>query len=324
MVEEIPEWDVWAQGLQLLIEHGFLKENVRFAVKGKDDKGAAQVLAFGRANLMIVDADGELVVDAGPREVRGLEVVDGMGVRVFLALRFVGDGMRPYIWDHHLDSSQARSAVDHWQKWSPYAQLGSQLPARHWHEEEYAYYAGRVITEAARAEAMLLLLLRRLWDHGFNFNSKAGVPLFFGSSGQQLAESFTKEVGEKSQAFRALGENYLQWFELRNMVTHGVRFHEPEGQLGSRLHKVIRRKNYEGEFFEQADFSFEQLVEICQAFQAISEAAFALGGPLNLTIALPVQNLDERLRDLPLPKRLHEPSAPRKGCVAATHETWQR
>lgn len=267
--------DPWYEGDH--VEGGFKvveltnhsRADVWTASAGYSDEWEPQVLMVGSSNLEILTGDGELILDVGYREVRAVRLVQGSGVEVCVT-SMGPEGLRSKRWLHRLSDVDARSVEQSWLDSSPFMHSGTQLNSLPWREEEYAYYVGRVVTEASRCDAALVALVlsaREVLEQPLG-----GV---YGQSGTPLADALDK-LGAYSVAFIDIGERYRAWYRHRNFATHGTRAWDAAGRPTAQVFKAKKPKGKAPEYaVEIEDQDFRELALLWRAFYALNQDAMA-------------------------------------------------
>lgn len=256
-------------GYKVLERSTHPRSNVQFASAGYDDAWEPQVLVLGCSNLEILNGHGELLLDAGQREIRAVRLAEGVGVEVCLT-SMGATGLRPTKWMHRLSDADARYMEQCWLDSSPFMHAGTQLNQLPWREEEYAYFVGRVVTEASRCDAALAALV-------LTARELLGQPLegVHGQSGNPLAEVIDK-LGPYGPAFVDIGERYRAWYRHRNFATHGTRKWDAAGRPTAQVFKAKKPRGKSPEYaVEIADQDFSDLALLWRAFYALNHDAMA-------------------------------------------------
>lgn len=280
-------------GMAIANALSYARDSYLFASLGKQQDGSSQVLILGRSHIEIVEPTGTVLLDVGLREIRGVHRVEGLGLRVNVTGRDL-DGFRKRQWDHRVSDSAASELESAWLNCDPSMHDGVQINSRPWREEEYAYYIGRVLTEAALCEVLLSNLLTHLERLGLKL---ARSPR--GLSGSALAD-LLDDVGENSSAFRDIGERYRAWYDWRNFSAHGIRENDAEGKPSSRIFKMKRKPDDSGEEFEVRDQDFKDLARLWSGFYSLGHDARRAYIDL-LSIRGDLGDLDTQLSQLPMP-----------------------
>lgn len=293
-------------GFEALEKLGRPREDIRLASAGYSDSGDPQVLMMGWSHLEILKRDGHLILEVGDREIRGLRLVEGAGVQV-CTTPGGGSVLRQTKWMHRVSDDAARYLEQSWVDSYPVMHEGTQLNSLPWREEEYAYYAGRVITEGARCDAALVELV-------FSARKLLGRELdetIYGASGEPLAEEI-QVLGEQSEAFADVGVRYREWYKQRNFVVHGYRGLDASGRPTSQIFKPKKGKKGQVLDVEILDHDFQTLALIWRAFYALSHDAFQaavyLGGE---------GTPEEVLARIPLPSTVSESERLPSGHIRA-------
>lgn len=250
-------------GTSALERQGYPREEYLTASFGKGDGGHDQVLVMGRNHVAIRSMDGDVILDAGLREIRGVRFVAGRGLQVWVTSRPDLSHFGKQYWEHLLADADAEYLERLWLQTEPFSHTGVQLNRRPWREEEYAYFVGRAVTEAARCDVRLSSGLALIKMRGFQFNTPPR-----GKSGTQLAD-LLDEVGAYSEAFRELAERYRCWYKWRNFATHGIRYESEPGKPTSQVFKIKKKPDGTGEDFDIGDQDFEDLALLWSAFYFI-------------------------------------------------------
>ena len=100
-------------------------------------------------NLEILSGDGDLLLDVGDREVRAVRPDLGRFGHPSVHHQHGESGLLPTRWMHRISDADARYLEQCWLDASPFMHPGTQLNRLCWREEGYAYYVGRVVTEAS-------------------------------------------------------------------------------------------------------------------------------------------------------------------------------
>lgn len=256
-------------GFKVLELTNHSRTDVWIASAGYNEAREPQVLILGSNNLEILAGDGELVLDVGYREVRSVRLVQGSGVEVCVT-SMGSTGLRPRRWMHRLSDADARYIEQSWLDSSPFMHSGTQLNSLPWREEEYAYYVGRVVTEASRCDAALVALVlsaRELLEQQLE-----GV---YGQSGTALADALDK-LGAYGAAFIDIGERYRAWYRHRNFAAHGTRAWDAAGRPTAQVFKAKKPKGKALEYaVEIEDQDFRELALLWRAFYALNHDAMA-------------------------------------------------
>lgn len=256
-------------GFKVLERTSHSRADIRTASAGYNEAWDPQVLILGNSNLEILTGGGELVLDVGYREVRGVRLVPGSGVEVCVT-SMGPSSLRPARWMHRLSDADARYIEQSWLGLSPFMHSGTQLNSLPWREEEYAYYVGRVVTEASRCDAALVALVlsaRELLEQPLE-----GV---YGQSGMPLADALDK-LGAYGAAFIDIGERYRAWYRHRNFATHGTRAWDAAGRPTAQVFKAKKPKGKAPEYaVEIEDQDFRELALLWRAFYALNHDAMA-------------------------------------------------
>lgn len=242
-------------------------DEVWTASAGRSDNGDPQVLVFGYSNIQILDRAGKLLLDVGDREVRAVRLVEGSGIEVCIT-RMGVDGLRPPRWMHCVSDADGRYLENCWLDWSPFMHSGVQLSPLPWREVEYAYFVGRVVSEASRCDVMLVELVRSLRA----LRGQLGGSIS-GASGENLADALD-ELCEMSPALADIGERYRAWYRQRNFVTHGVRGRDAAGRPTGEVFKMRRGKKGSEVAVEVEGQDFLELALVCRAFSNLHHDAF--------------------------------------------------
>lgn len=224
------------------LEHiGHPVDQVWTGSAGYNEAGDRQILVYGLSNLEIVSSDGDVLLDVGHRNVRGVRRLVGVGVEVCLATAASGDPMSPGRWIHRVSDRDAAHLEGLWLDLSPMTHSGVGLIPLHWREDEYAYFVGRVITEASKCEvtlADLVVACRSLLGE-----STTGV---YGESGKPLAVMLDG-LGKRSLALADIAERYRAWAEWRDFAAHGIRHVDKDGHVTDQVYKVRRGRKVEAQ-----------------------------------------------------------------------------
>ena len=298
--------EVWYEGghveggFEVLKGSGHLRSEVLTASAGYSDAGEPQVLVLGHSNLEILSGGGDLHLDVGDREVRAVRPVEGSGIEVCIT-RMGVSGLRPTRWMHRISDADARYLEQSWLDSSPFMHSGTQLNPLPWREEEYAYYVGRVVTEASRCDVALvaLVLLAR---------ALLGRPdgAIYGASGEQLADALD-ELGALSPALADIGERYRAWYRQRNFASHGIRGRDAAGRPTGQVFKAKRGRRLTPEVaVEIEDQDFRELALVWRAFYALNHDAFdatihvsGRGDPEDVLARIPMPNSVSATERLP-------------------------
>lgn len=266
--------EVWYEGdhveggFEALKRSGRPRTEVLTASAGYSDTRKPQVLVLGYSNIEILSGDGDLLLDVGDREVRAVRLVEGSGIQV--CITSMGEsGLRPTRWMHRLSDADAGYLEKFWLDVSPFMHSGTQLNRLTWREEEYAYYVGRVVTEASRCDAALTALV-------LSARALLSQPdgTISGASGGPLADALD-EFGALSPALADLGERYRAWYQQRNFAAHGIRGQDAAGRPTGQVFKAKRgRKGQASQVaFEIQDQDFRELALVWRAFYALTHDA---------------------------------------------------
>lgn len=266
-----------ADGYAALEELGYRRADFRTASLGKSKDGDPQLLVLGNSHIEIRSIDGEVLLDVGIREIRGVRAVKGEGLNIWVT-SLGGEGeLRDRRWVHLIADHDASYLDQCWLDMDPYVQEGPQLVRLPWREEECAYYVGRALTEAARCEVQISSLLALLEGSGWKFRRSP-----MGLSGTQLADAM-EEVGRDSAAFRDLAERYRAWYLWRNFSAHGIRMEHPDAANGNRVLKLRRSPNEAGDIFDVEDQDFRDLATLWRAFYFLAHDAFRIFVDLSIS-----------------------------------------
>lgn len=284
--------DHLTRGSDTLDQFGYPRDTYWAASAGHGSTGEPQVLVLGRNHLEIVDTSGQSILDAGLREIRSLRPLVGTGLEIYVTpLGGDREGFRPRHWVHMVADEDANCLDKTWLQLSPSMHNGIQLNTRPWREEEYAYYVGRVLTEAAHCEVKLASVLMLVELRGKKLKNSPR-----GASGSKLVK-LLKEVGEVSEAVHDIAVRYEAWFKWRNFSAHGIRLDEKPGHPASQVSKMKQNGQRGDEIFEVKRQNFQDLAKLWRAFYALSIDATHL--IVQLTTS--VEPIEETLSNLPMP-----------------------
>lgn len=259
------EGDHLEGGYKALKEFGRSRTNVWTASAGHGEAGKPQILILHFDFIEILSGDGDLLLEAGHREIRAVRVMEHSGVQVCLA-KGEPSSSRPRRWLHCVSHSDARYLEQCWLDMPSLNHSGIQMDHLPWREAEYAYYVGRVITESSRCDVALALLVS-LAQTLLGLQTEK----VHGSSGNQLAE-LVDELGEHSLALADIGERYRAWYKKRNFATHGIRGRDDAGRSTGQVHKA--KKAHKGQLpsiaFEIENQDFRELALLCKAFNELT------------------------------------------------------
>ncbi|GAB3537220.1 hypothetical protein GCM10027403_20760 [Arthrobacter tecti] len=170
---------------------------------------------------------------------------------------------------HRVSDADAKYLEEGWLNSTPSMHSGQQLNRLPWREEEYAYYVGRVVTEASRCDVALVSLV-------LSARALLGQPdgTIYGASGAQLADALD-DLGALSPAIADIAERYRAWYRQRNFASHGIRGRDATGRPTGQVFKVRRgRRQTPRIAVEIEDQNFRELALIWGAFYALNHDAF--------------------------------------------------
>ncbi|GAB3253137.1 hypothetical protein [Arthrobacter pigmenti] len=283
-------------GFQALEAFGHPRDQVWVASQGCNSNGDRQVLVIGFCNIEILSGDGDVLLDAGYKEVRGVHCVEGSGVEVWATSASVDDPMRQRCWIHKVSENAAKFLEDRWLTLSPITHSGIGINPLHWREDEYAYSVGRVITEAAKCDVSLTALVVA----GRSLLGESTEEIH-GQTGKPLA-NILDQLGRHSKAIADIGERYRGWYDWRNFAAHGVRERDSSGCVTDQVFKVRRRTKGDrsgGEdiVVDAQEQDFRNLALIWHAFYMLNHDAwtarihlFSPGPPEQVLFKLPMSN----------------------------------
>lgn len=259
---------------------------------------------MGLCNIEILSADGDVLLDAGYKEIRGVRRVENDGVEVWVTPASAHDPLRQRRWIHKVSEHAAHHLEDLWLNSSPITHSGVAMTHLHWREDEYAYSVGRVITEAAKCDVSLAGLA--IAGRSILGESTEGV---LGQSGEPLADMLDK-IGSHSEAVADIAERYRVWYAWRNFATHGVRERDSSGRATDQVFKA--RRGTKGQRSTEAavtvdahEQDFHNLALTWHAFNALNHDAS------RAQIHLRTRERSERvLRELPMPNSVNEHRRP--------------
>lgn len=257
-----------SKGRDFLHRIGRSLHHVQLASFGRNETGDPQALVLGWSAVEILDANGRQLLEVGDRDIRGLRLIDGRGVEVCISKVWTFE-VPTTRWMHSVRDEEAQYLEQAWLNWVPLDHEGTQLTPLPWREEEYAYRAGRVVTESARCDAALTGLVVAA-------RQVLGKPAsgIHGKSGQELADALDR-LGAYSRTVADIGERYRAWHELRNYVVHGIRGLGTAEQPMSRIFKPVKasRSRPEQSAWGIQDQDFADLAMIWHAFWALRHDA---------------------------------------------------
>lgn len=259
------EGDHLEGGYTALKEFGRSRAGIWTASAGYGEAGKPQILVLHFDFIEILSEDGDLLLEAGHREIRAVRVMEHSGVQVCLS-KGESSSSRPTRWLHCLSHNDARYLEQCWLDMPSFNHTGIQMDHLPWLEAEYAYYVGRVITESSRCDVALALLVS-------SAHTLLGQPMekVHGSSGEQLADSVDK-LGEHSLALADIGKRYRAWYGKRNFATHGIRGRDDAGRPTGQVYKA--KKAHKGQplsvAFEIENQDFRELALLCKAFNELT------------------------------------------------------
>lgn len=278
-------------GSRVLDQLNHPRDEVWTASCGYNDRNERQILVFGLSNLEILSPAGDVLLDVGHKEVRGIRRVENIGVEVCVSGAVSGTEIRPRRWAHRVSDQDAQYLEEHWLNLTPVTHSGVGLNSLHWREDEYAYFVGRVVTEAAKCE----VTLAELAITGMKLLGKdtEGV---HGESGSQLAK-FLTDLGAKSPAIAEIAERYDAWHEWRNFAVHGIRARDARGHVTEQVFKVPRAKQARklNVSIQIMDQDFERLALAWHAFYMLNHDAWA-----TRMLIPPTGGTQQLLWDLPM------------------------
>lgn len=256
-------------GFEVVQRLGRPRAEIVTASAGYNGTGEPQVLMLGRANVEILSDNGDLLLDVGDREIRALRLVRRSGIEVCITGIGTNGNSRPTRWMHRVSEADAGYLEQVWLDMPRHLHNGTQLNPLPWREDEYAYRAGRVVTEASRCDAALTVLVL---SARARLEQPAGK--IYGASGEPLADALD-EIGAHSRAVADIGERYRAWYVRRNFAMHGIRGRDASGRPTSQVFKAKRKKPGQAvtiseEIFDQ---DFESLALLWQAFYALNHDA---------------------------------------------------
>lgn len=294
--------DHLAGGARVLDAMSLSLEEFWIASAGRNESGTKQVLVFGLNYLAIVEADGQVVLDVGHHEVRGVRQLDGSGIEIWGTSHEPDQPLRHNRWLHLIADADAKYLEDFWLKQFPITHSGIGLNPVHWKEAEYAYSVGRIITEATRCDFMiaeLVVACRTLLIQP--------TQNIRGRSGTDLAD-LLGDLGKQSPVLHEISERYRAWYLCRNFVMHGLRERDGSGRVTDQVLKWRRGKNTK-EFnvtFDVQKHDFERLALVWHAFYMLSYDAWRTATHVftvcNSRSASPLKIL----RNLPTPNSVSE------------------
>lgn len=260
--------DHLSKGRDFLRQVGRSLHHVQLASFGRNESGDPQALVLGWSAVEILDANGRQLLEVGDRDIRGLRLIDGRGVEVCISKVWTFE-VPTTRWMHCVRDEEAQYLEQAWLNWVPLAHEGTQLTPLPWREEEYAYRAGRVVTEAARCDAALTGLVVAA-------KQILGEPAskIYGASGGILADALDR-LGWHSATIADIGERYRAWYKQRNYVVHGVRGMGTSDHPLSRVFKPAKasRSQPEQSAWDVQDQDFSDLTMIWHAFWALRHDA---------------------------------------------------
>lgn len=241
------------------------------ASAGLDEDGHPQVLVIGFNNIQLVNEKGKVVLDVGSRNIRALRSVNTGGLQLCTTTNVATENFRTR-WPHYISVEDAQYLENLWLDLFPLNHAGPQLNSLPWREEEYAYYVGRVVTEAAKCDVALAGLATTA--HLILGRSPEKI---HGQSGKALKDKLT-EIGEhcKSPIFSKLGERYYAWYDKRNFATHGIRGTGADGHPTGQVFKHKKGTQPSEVYTEVDDQDFQQLALIWRAFYDLNHDAFEI------------------------------------------------
>lgn len=142
-------------GARALKTLGFDLDHFWTPSAGRNKSGLKQVLVLGLNYIAIVSENGQVVLDVGPREIRGVRQREGSGLEVWVTSIGSSAEIRTRKWLHRVSDLDAEFLENQWLNLSPVTHSGVGLNPLHWKEDEYAYFVGRVVTEAAKCDVTL-------------------------------------------------------------------------------------------------------------------------------------------------------------------------
>lgn len=284
-------------GAQALESIGFPRDEAWTASAGYSELGLKQVLVFGFNYVAIVLENGQVLLDAGHREVRGVRQRDGVGLEVWVTSASPDPVIRPRKWLHRISDLNATALEEHWFNLSPITHSGIGLNPLHWREDEYSYFVGRVVSEAAKCDVSLAGL------------ATAGKSSLGQSTGKIQGESGTPladvldELGSYSPAISEISERYRAWFDWRNFVVHGVRKRDQFGKVTDQVAKWSRYKKSSPSnvVVDVQEQDFKRLALVWHAYYMLNHDAWRTA-----IYIYPSESPEKVLRDLPMPNSVSD------------------
>ena len=265
--ESNPDRDHFEVGHEFLQGIGYDLSQTWIACAGKDETGEFQVLLVGFNHLRLINKAGSIILDVSPRYVRAVRAVDGPAIEVCTTDTLQNCTLRTR-WLHRVRAEEAKYIEESWLNLSSGLHEGIQLNHLSWQEEEYAYYVGRVATEAARSD----VVLAGMASIAFSLLGESR-PAVQGNTGKQLAE-ILDELGNVSPSIADISTRYLSWYFKRNFAVHGIRRVDSTGLPSSQVFKYRRAKKHASTVAEVENQDFQDLALIWRAFYALNHDAF--------------------------------------------------